>query len=253
MEDIPMELKLGKMTTKELAEWFGMSYGRFRNVKKQKLEELENFCFFEEVYGGIEVTGIINPVYSKELNKIRQIYQQGFEELKQPIDTVSHINNQIFDKYCDQLPTLSSPESGYRYAIEVRNAHYGVPFKGNGSKGCCYYLWCKMEEKDGKQFYVQFNEEEEKIKQALLKKHFGTNEEKDLLIAEMVHNKEISKEDAYDIIMEYRNLNAQGFMGFLKALEKEIGSKVVKATKFEEVLYFDEKDKPAAIAGSTQP
>ena len=64
---------------------------------------------------------------------------------------------------------------------------------------------------------------------------------------------EISKEDAYDIMMEYRNLNAQGFMGFLKALEKEIGSKVVKATKFEEVLYFDEKDKPAAIAGPTQP
>ena len=25
-------------------------------------------------------------------------YQQGFEELKQPIDTVSHINNQIYEK-----------------------------------------------------------------------------------------------------------------------------------------------------------
>ena len=38
-----MELKLGKMTTKELAEWFGMSYGAFRNAKKKKMEELENF------------------------------------------------------------------------------------------------------------------------------------------------------------------------------------------------------------------
>lgn len=248
-----MELKLGKMTTKELAEWFGMSYGAFRNAKKKKMEELENFCCYEEVYGGIEVTAIINPTYTKNSQKIREIYQQGFEELRQPIDTVSHINNQIFDKYCDQLTTLSSPESGYRYAIEVRNAHYGIPFKGNGTKGHCYYLWCKVEEKNGEQFYVQFNEEEEKIKQELLKKYFGTNVEKDLLIAEMVTMGEISKEDAYDIMMEYRNLSAKGFMGFLKALEAEIGSKVVKATKFEEVLYFDEKDKPAAIAGPTQP
>lgn len=245
-----MELQLGKMTTKELAEWFGMSYGAFRNAKKKKLEELQNFCFFEEVYGGIEITAIINPVYAKNSQQIREIYQQGFEELKQPIDTVSHINTQIYEKYYDKLPTLSSAASGYHYAIEVRNANYGIPFKGNGSKGCCYYLWCKMEERDGEQFYIQFNEQEEAIKQGLLKKHFGTNEEKDLLIAEMVSNGEISKEDAYDIMMEYRNLNGKGFMSFLKELEREIGAKVVKATKFEEQLYFDEKDKPKEISAS---
>ena len=248
-----MELHLGKMTNKELAEWFGIKPNSMTRLKKQKLQELENYACFEEVYGGVEITAIIKSVYNKKDNQIRQIYQQGFEELKQPIDTVSHINNQIFDKYCDQLTTLSSPESGYRYAIEVRNAHYGIPFKGNGTKGHCYYLWCKVEEKNGEQFYIQFNEEEEKIKQELLKKYFGTNVEKDLLIAEMVSMGEISKEDAYDIMMEYRNLSAKGFMGFLKALEAEIGSKVVKATKFEEVLYFDEKDKPAEIAGPTQP
>ena len=248
-----MELKLGKMATKELAQWFGISYGSFRTLKAKKLEELKNYACFEEIYGGVNITAIIKEVYNKKDNKIREIYEQGFEELKQPIDTVSHINNQIYEKYYGKLPTLSSAASGYHYAIEVRNANYGVPFKGNGSKGCCYYLWCKMEERDGKQFYIQFTEEEDKIKQDLLKKHFGTNEEKDLLIAEMVSNGEISKEDAYDIMMEYRNLNGKGFMGFLKELEKQIGAKVVKATKFEETLYFDEKDKPAAIAGSMQP
>ena len=247
-----MQLKVGKMTNKELAEWFGIKPNSFTQHKKKKLEELKEFCFFEEVYGGVEITAIISDTYIKNSQKIREVYQQGFEELRQPIDTVSHINNQIYEKYSDQLATLSSPESGYRYAIEVRNAHYGVPFKGNGSKGHCYYLWCKMEEHNGEQFYIQFNEEEEKIKQDLLKKHFGTNVEKDLLIAEMVAMGEISKEDAYDVMMEYRNLNAQGFMGFLKSLEMAIGSKVVKATKFEEVLYFDEKDKPAAIEGPKQ-
>ena len=248
-----MELKLGKMTTKELAQWFGVSYGSFRTMKAKKMEELKNYAIFEEVYGGIEITAIIKDTYNKKDNQIREIYSKGFEELRQPLDTVSHINNQIYEKYNEQLPTLSSAESGYRYAIEVRNANYGIPFKGKGSKGFCYYMWCKMEEKNGEQFFIQFTKEEEQIKKELLKKHFGTNEEKDLLIAEMVTNGEISKEDAYDIMMEYRTLNGKGFMSILKELEKQIGAKVVKATKFEEALYFDEKYKPAAIAGSTQP
>lgn len=245
-----MELKIGKMTTQELADWFGISYGGFRNAKKKKLEELKNYADFEEIRGGVEITCIRKLTYNKKDNQIRQIYEQGFEELRQPIDTVSNINNQIYEKYHDKLPTLGSAESGYHYAIEVRNANYGIPFKGDGKRGCCYYLWCKVEQKGDEFYFVQFNEKEEKIKQDLLKKHFGTSEEKDLLIAEMVACGEISKADAYDIMMEYRNLNAKGFMSFLKALEAEIGSKVVKATKFEEKLYFDEKDAPKQLCGN---
>jgi hypothetical protein len=243
-----MELHLGRMSNKDLAEWFGIKPNSFTQHKRKKLEELKNFCFFEEVYGGVNITGIIKEVYNKKDSQIRQIYEQGFEELRQPIDTVSNINEKIYEKYYDKLPTLSSAESGYHYAIEVRNANYGVPFKGHGKKGNCYYLWCKVEQHDNEFYFIQFNEEEEKIKQKLLQKHFGGKEEKDLLIAEMVACGEISKEDAYDIMMEYRNLNSAGFMGVIKALEKEIGAKVVKATKFEEVLYFDEKDAPAEIA-----
>ena len=103
-----MELHLGKMTNKELAEWFGIKTNSFTQHKKKKLEELKDFCFFEEVYGGVEITAIINPVYIKNNQKIREVYQKGFEELRKPLDTVSHINNQIYEKYNEQLPTLSS-------------------------------------------------------------------------------------------------------------------------------------------------
>ena len=245
-----MELKLGKMTTKEIAEWFGVSYGSFRTLKNKKLEELKNYARFEEVYGGVDIKAIYRGVYNKKDNQIRQIYQQGFEELRQPIDTVSNINEKIYEKYYDKLPTLSSAASGYRYAIEVRNANYGVPFKDIGAKGCCYYLWCKVEQRNDEMYFIQFNEEEDKIKQRLLKQHFGTDEEKDILIAQMVDAGEITEAEAYRLTREYRGLNNAGFMGFIKALEKEIGSKVVKATKFEEILYFDEKDAPKMICGN---
>lgn len=249
-----MELHLGKMTNKELAEWFGIKPDSMTRMKKKKLEELKNYACFEDIRGGVNIIAIIKDTYNKKDTKIREIYEQGFEEVRQPIDTVSNINNQIYEKYSEQLPTLSSAASGYHYAIEVRNERYGIPFKGQGKVGQCYYCWCKQEEGDNHQpLYIPFTQEEEQIKAKLLTKFFGNQEEKTLLLQEMVLMGEIKKEDAWDIFTEYSNLNQAGFTAFLKELESQIGAKVVKATKFEETLTFDEKDKPAAIAGSTQP
>lgn len=243
-----MELHLGKMTTKEIAEWFNLSYGGFRNHKAERLEELKTFADFDEIYGGIYIKTIYTPIYNKKESKIREVYKKGFEELRSPIDTVSNINNKIFEKYGKELTTLSSPQSGYHYAIEVRNANYGVPFKEVGKLGRCYYLWCKVEKRsDNELYFVQLSPEEEEKKKILLKKFFGTDEEKDILIAQMVDSGEITEAEAYRLTREYRGLNNAGFMGFLKKLENEIGAKVVRATKFEKELYFDKEDAEAAI------
>ena len=237
------------MTTKELAEWFGISYGSFRTMKTKKLEELKNYACYEEVYGGVNITAIIKDTYNKKDSQIRQIYQQGFEEVRQPIDTVSNINNQIYEKYYEQLPTLNSAQSGYHYAIEVRNQNYGVPFQNMGDLGCCYYLWCKIEDLgNGKFKYIEFSDEENKIKKELLKVHFKADEEKDILIAQMEAAGEITEAQAWRLTKAYRNFNEEGYRGFMKALEKAIGAKVVKATKFERALYFDEKDNPAMLS-----
>ena len=243
-----MELHLGKMTSEELARWFGIAYGTYKNNRAKKLEELKNFADFEEIRGGVNIKNIISPLYNKNSQKIRELYQKGFEELRSPIDTVSNINNKIFEKYGKELTTLSSPQSGYHYAIEVRNANYGVPFKEVGKLGRCYYLWCKVEKRsDNELYFVQLSPEEEEKKKVLLKKFFGTDEEKDILIAQMVDSGEITEAEAYRLTREYRGLNNAGFMGFLKKLENEIGAKVVRATKFEKELYFDKEDAEAAI------
>lgn len=243
-----ISLHLGKYTNKELAEWFNIKTETFTRYKKKKLEELKNFADFDEIYGGIYITNIKEPIYNKNSQKIRELYKKGFEELRSPIDTVSNINNKIFEKYGKELTTLSSPQSGYHYAIEVRNANYGVPFKDVGKLGRCYYLWCKVEKRDNNELYfVQLSPEEEQKKKILLKQFFGTDEEKDILIAQMVDSGEITEAEAYRLTREYRGLNNAGFMGFLKQLEKEIGAKIVKATKFEKELYFDKTDAEAAI------
>lgn len=48
-----MKLKLGKMTSREIAEWFGRSYYSYRNNIDKYLDQLGYYCEFEKVYGGI--------------------------------------------------------------------------------------------------------------------------------------------------------------------------------------------------------
>jgi hypothetical protein len=63
-----------------------------------------------------------------------------------------------------------------------------------------------------------------------MKKHFSTDVEKEIFIAEMVEAGEITKEQAYDALCEMKNLNKAGYTGFLKALKAAIGCDVSKAT-----------------------
>lgn len=64
------ELKKGKITSKKLAEWFGISYSTYRKHKKEKMQELESFCDYDEVYGGVLIKEIYSPIYVKEIDKI---------------------------------------------------------------------------------------------------------------------------------------------------------------------------------------
>ena len=79
-------LHLGKYTNKELAEWFGIKTETFTRYKKKKLEELKNFADFDEIYGGIYITNIKEPTYNKNSQKIRELYQKGFEELRSAVN-----------------------------------------------------------------------------------------------------------------------------------------------------------------------
>lgn len=61
-----MELKLGKMSGKEIAEWLGISYNStYSRSPDKQLEKLNDYCEFEKVRGGV----IIKEIYVKEYEK----------------------------------------------------------------------------------------------------------------------------------------------------------------------------------------
>lgn len=51
-------LKLGKMSSKELAAWFGMTYNSYKNQIPKRLKMLEDYCAFEKVFGGVVISEI---------------------------------------------------------------------------------------------------------------------------------------------------------------------------------------------------
>ena len=64
-----------------------------------------------------------------------------------------------------------------------------------------------------------------------MKKYFGANEERDMLLTEMVDKGEITEAEAYRMEREYRHLNKNGFMEFYMELKKRLGGeKIVRGT-----------------------
>lgn len=230
-----MELKLGKITSKELAEWFGLSYGAYRNAKKEKLGELADYADFEEIYGGVLIKKIRGgTTYLKEGRKSREIVLKAFDEewSENGIDTCSNVAIKIYDKHRNELAI--APATTYNYTIEARNELYGKPFGADGKLGNCHYIWVKAtDQEDGTKILELFNEEEEKIKKELMNKYFSTDAEKEVMVAEMVNRGELTKEEAYDTLVEMKHLNNAGFMAFKAELEEKIGYPVLKGTYIE--------------------
>ena len=137
------KLRLGKVTTKELANWFGISYGTFRNNKTQKLDELKLYCEYEEIYGGINITKILDTAhleYTPASKKNYELIKTAFTEEWSPngIDTCSNVAIKIYDKHKNELTIQDT--TTYNYALKSRTELFGIPFVSIGSLGSCAYL-----------------------------------------------------------------------------------------------------------------
>lgn len=228
------KLRLGRATTKELADWFGISYGTFRNNKAQRLDELKLYCEYEEIYGGVNITKILDTAhleYTPASKKNYELIKTAFTEewSSNGIDTCSNVAIKIYDKHKNELTIQDT--TTYNYALKSRTELFGIPFVSIGSLGSCIYLWCKKEvAQDGTIIYTQFNDEEEQIRKDLMRKFFSTDIDKEIFIAQMVETGEITKAQAYDALCEMKNLTKVGYTGFLKELKDAIGCDVSKAT-----------------------
>lgn len=230
-----LELVEGQlMSNNDLAEWFQIKPGSFRNTKTKKLEELKKYAEYEIQGAKVLITKVIEPKFikKKDYSIVREEFTQVYNESK--IDTASNVSKKIYNKRKSDLSIKES--TTYEYTREARNELYGKPFIGKGKLGTCRYIWVKKLD-EGK--YERFNDEEEAMYKKLLVKYFKNSDDKAMFVNEMVKNGEITEEEAWQTYKEITNLEFS-FMNFKAEMEEFVGCTIVRATEIEDQLNFSE-------------
>lgn len=222
------KLVTGIINNKEIADWFGCSQSYFSKMKKEKLEQLKAYADFELVgdkQKKIKILRVYEDQYHKKGSAAYETIRNKLDETwsSDGLDSCRRVCYQIM-----QTQNLGVMEStAYNYTLKSRNDLYGKPFREGGRLGNCRYVWCKQQE-DGKLRFL--TENEEKVKERIIKKYFGDASEKQIIVEAMVQAGEIGKEQAWDVLREMTNMKGNNFMGFLRELQKELGCRVIRGT-----------------------
>ena len=194
------ELKQGKITYKELADWFGISYSSMRrqDVKEKKLVILSFYADFhiEITKSGKKTYIVIDKVKEPIYTKIKERYanwESTWDINGDGVDTVKNASNNFYNQNPD-LKVSIAPSTNYNYYGDARREDYGRAvglLKGQrGKKGISYRVWAQ-EIKPGK-YRVLTKEELDKINE----------------IKESMHlNIKVDADELKDLRREYKNMS----------------------------------------------
>ena len=196
------ELKEGKITYKELADWFGISYSTMRrqDVKEKKLVILSFYADFhiEITKSGKKTYIVIDKVKEPIYTKIKERYanwESTWDINGDGVDTVKNASNNFYNQNPD-LKVSIAPSTNYNYYGDARREDYGRAvglLKGQrGKKGISYRVWAQ-EIKPGK-YRVLTKEELDKINE----------------IKESMHlNVKVDADELRDLRKEYKNMSEE--------------------------------------------
>lgn len=222
-----MELRKGIMTNRELAEWFGIKEKSFRNARPKKLEILKNYAEFEEMRGKVNIIKIISAEFRKGSENYKIIKEKTKEQWDNSgLDTCRLVANKIKELCIKELNVADS--TLYIYTCQSKRDLWGkVNSRQEGELGFCEGEFCKIVA--GK--CVVLNEEEKKIKDLLLKKHFGKAEEKIAITQGLIATGEISKEEGAEMMVEMLKTTHSSYYEFMTELRTLTNSEIVIGTR----------------------
>lgn len=228
------KLTTGRMTTKELAEWFGYSYGTFRRKKSQLMPLLSQYCTYELYHGYIEINEVDIEVYRGDLSKDVEEYKQQVE--KAPLNSISNIAKQAQKK--PQYNHLTKRQLE-RLMTKAGIIGFGVTADENskGIHGSRSYLW-SIKTNDPDHPYRNLTAEEQQIfneyTMAIFKERPEVAQKMALLLDEFRHS-DMTKEE---FINHEDRLNFEGtFQDVIFKFREDTGLILVRATEHE----FEEK------------
>ena len=226
------ELRVGKMTITELADWFGIQPNRLSRRKIDRLKELESYCSFKDLgKKGIEVLEVYYPVRMKDVSmKDVKLYKQLVEEQPDQITSVSAMIGELKEKEEYQGVKDNTLMKRLSKAGEIG---FGKTKEKNseGIYGERNYVWAiKLK---GKVHYRRLTAEEDKIFNELISAVYASNPEKikdAALLEEDFKNSNMTKEEYFER-KELLGLNV--FSGVLIKFREKTGYTLTKATKHD--------------------
>ena len=166
-----MELQIGKMTSREIAAWFGVSYSSYSHKKSKYLNDLKEYATFETTPRGVNIKNIYISEYIKPDNNYRKIKDAiPFNwNKKTNIDLKKNVAQKIQDKREELKIGELKFRTTYNYVCKASNELYGKPNELEGGEiGNCHWVLCVKEKGELRWFTM----EEFQKKMELRKKYF---------------------------------------------------------------------------------
>ena len=230
-----MELKLGKISSNDIATWFNISYNTYRRNKQKYLTMLKEYCVFEEVYGGIIISEIFLSKYDKKMSK--NMDTLFLKEIVQANDNLSTVAG-MTRKYKTQFNEKVSDKTISRHFTKSRDKLFGDEVKKMGIMGSRDYVWAvKLSQLNE---YRLLTKKEEEIFDSLILSVYGDTDLKKLkgsmALDKLFRESEMTKEE-YLTIKEQKGYNF--YVAIIDSFKIATGLQLVNVNKYEIEQRFD--------------
>lgn len=231
-----MKLESKKYTSQEMAKWFGISYQTYRKVKRKKLEELKDYCEYEEIYGGIIVKQIFIAEYNKNLRKhFDSIFLKNIREANENLATISGITRK-------ELKNPEEERNLRRQFTKSRNYLFGDKDTLQGIAGYRKPKWAiKIGEKNQ---YRNLTPEETELFNTLILSVYGKRNadsiKEEVLIDELYKKSTTMTKEDYFILKENRGFNF--FKAVISKFKDITGKMIVAVNEYNTAIIFGLKE-----------
>lgn len=148
------ELKVGQMTSRELADWFGISYSAYRNKTQSRLEQLTDYCTFVPEYNGVRIIKVFCKVYQGPLNKkdiqlaVEYVKEQQIKQnTEKPLLTGAMMANDMIKRGESSYANIKYESACNKACRSLKKAYgttgfkYKSPLPEGGPYGLRYWTW----------------------------------------------------------------------------------------------------------------
>lgn len=225
-------LRLGKMSSREIAEWMGITYGTYKNSSQKRLEYLKNFAKFTPCYGGVIIEEIYLDTFVKDVSEDDKVYVNEIKQCNEGLSSVAGMIRKL--KLENKEYKDISEDTLYRRMSKAGNRTFGKTIEkdSKGTHGNRHYVWAIRVDKYN--HYRRMTEAEKVIYQQLLSEYCDDKKtqeqvEQDALVLDAFKNHEITAQE----YAEYKLYSCNFFTEVVGKFKEQTGYLLVRTTKHE--------------------